>query len=47
MFKSLWSLSLGTGQDIKSSARIQEKEKCECFQLYVASKSNEQQRECK
>lgn len=37
----MWSLFLGTGKDIKSSARIQEKEKCEWFQLYVAHESKE------
>lgn len=41
MFKNVWSLSLGTGKDIKSSARIQEEEKCEYFQLYITSESNE------
>lgn len=40
MFKNVWSLSLGTGKDIKSSARIQEEEKCECFQLYIANESS-------
>lgn len=40
VFKNVWSLSLGTGKDIKSSARIQEEEKCECFQLYIANESS-------
>lgn len=36
MFKNMCSLSLGTGTDNEGSARIQEEEKCECFQPYIA-----------
>lgn len=47
VFKNMWYLSAGAGKDIKSSARVREEEKCECFQLYIAAQFKEQQRKCK
>lgn len=38
---------LGTGKDIKSSARIQEEEKRKYLQIYIAVESNDLQTECK